>query len=263
MKGKVGMLRNQPHGYSEWYAVVLIDIVVLLLPVVIAASTLFAQHAASGPEEIEWIWQVRPQHPDPKLPNVLLLGDSISRNYFPRVTEKLSGIANVYLMASSATVGDLRLEHQIAEFSDMEGVRFSIVHFNNGMHGWSYSESQYKRAFPGFIHAVHKLVGRHGVLIWATTTPVKTNSVNGPTNGRIDARNAIANSMLHSHGIAIDDQHALMMRHQNRYEDSVHFDASGAELQGDQAAAAIIDALGSRRQRIPRTEQQLCLDESQ
>ena len=74
----------------------------------------------SIPEEIEWTWEVRPPHPDPKLPNVLLLGDSLSRNYFPQVTRDLAGVANVYLMASSTSVGDPRLPHQIREFAAME-----------------------------------------------------------------------------------------------------------------------------------------------
>src|SRR5258708_7992186 len=108
-------------------------------------------------EEIEWTWDVRPQHVDTRLPNVLLLGDSITRNYFPQVTRDLAGIANVYLMASSTSIGDPRLPHQIAEFAEMEKVQFRIVHFNNGMHGWGYSESQYMSAFPQFLHAVRKL----------------------------------------------------------------------------------------------------------
>lgn len=205
----------------------------------------FAQQTAITPEQIEWTWEVRPPQPDPKLPNVLVLGDSISRNYFPIVSEKLSGIANVYLMASSVSVGDGRLERQIREFASMEGVRFAVVHFNNGMHGWDYDEDQYKAAFPGFVRAVRKLATRHGVLIWASTTPVKSDEENGPTNERIDARNAIAASVLQSASIESDDQHALMMQHQDRYDDSVHFDTRGVELQGDQAAALIKAALGS------------------
>jgi hypothetical protein len=46
-------------------------------------------------------------------------------------------------------------------------------------------------------------------------------------------------------GIAIDDQHELMIQHQDHYDDSVHFNARGAELQGDQAADAIKAVLGS------------------
>jgi len=116
----------------------------------ILTSTAFAaQKRISIPEEIEWTWDVRPPHPDTKLPNVLLLGDSISRNYFPEVTKDLAGAANVYLMASSTSVGDPRLPREIREFAAMEHVPFRVVHFNNGMHGWSYTEAQYKAAFPG------------------------------------------------------------------------------------------------------------------
>jgi hypothetical protein len=210
----------------------------LLIP-----TFLLAQRTASIPEEIEWTWEVRPAYPDPKLPNVLLLGDSITRAYFPQVTEDLAHIANVYLMATSASVGDPRLQQQIAEFAAMEGIHFRVVHFNNGMHGWGYSESQYRAAFPDFLRAVRRLVGRDGNVIWATTTPVRPDATFGATNPRVEARNGIATSLVQAVGIAVDDQHALMLHHQDSYEDSVHFNAAGSALQGDQAAATIKEAL--------------------
>ena len=205
--------------------------------------TLYAQPSTSIPEEIEWTWAARPPHPDPKLPNVLLLGDSITRNYFPPVTKNLSGIANVYLLASSTSVGDPRLPRQIEEFSTMEHVRFQVVHFNNGMHGWRYTEAQYKAAFPDFLHSVSKLVASHEALICATTTPVKADATNGATNTRVNERNAIATSLAHATNITIDDQHTLMMQHRDLYQDSVHFNPSGATLQGDQVAETIKAAL--------------------
>lgn len=189
----------------------------------------------------------RPPHPDPKLPNVLLLEDSISRAYFPKVTKDLAGVANLYLMASSTSVGDPRLLRQIAEFSAMEGVRFSVVHFNNGMHGWAYSEEQYKTAFPAFLHAVRKLAGSNGALIWATTTPVRQDATGGANNQRVGARNAIATPLAQAAGILVDDQHALMLSHQDLHEDPVHFNASGSALQGDQAAATIRTALARKQ----------------
>jgi lysophospholipase L1-like esterase len=218
---------------------------VLLVPSFARAAT---QKTASIPEEIEWTWEVRPQHPDPKLPNVLLLGDSISRAYFPQVTKDLSGVANVYLMASSTSVGDPRLPKQIKEFAAMEDVRFTVVHFNNGMHGWAYTEDQYRAAFPDFIHAVKELVGAHGTLIWATTTPVRADATGGATNPRVDARNTIAGSLVQAAGIPVDDQHALMIQHQDLHEDPVHFNTAGASLQGDQAAASIRTALKQSQQ---------------
>jgi hypothetical protein len=154
----------------------------------------------------------RPPHPDPKLPNVLLLGDSISRAYFPKVTKDLAGVANLYLMASTTSVGDPRLLRQMAEFSAMEGVRFSVVHFNNGMHGWAYSEEQYKTPFPAFLHAVRNLAGSNGALIWATTTPVRQDATGGANSQRVGARHAIATPLAQAAGIPVDDQHALCCR---------------------------------------------------
>jgi len=203
------------------------------------SSSVFAV-AQSKPEEIEWTWEVRPQHADSSLPNVLLVGDSISRNYFPQVTRDLKGVANVYLMASSICVGDPRLPEELVSFAKMEGVSFPVVHFNNGMHGWDYSESEYKAGFPAYLAALHQ-IGPGASFIWATTTPVRKNKAPGPTNARIDARNAIA--LMFVHGMTVDDQHALMAKHVDLYQDDVHFNDEGSTIAGDAAAETIRHAL--------------------
>lgn len=206
------------------------------------STIVLAEKPVTIPEEIEWTWEVRPAHPDPNLPNVLLLGDSISRNYFPQVRKNLAGAANVYLMASSASVGDPRLEHQIKEFAETERVRFRVVHFNNGMHGWAYSEAQYKAEFPRFLRAVRSLTDNEGVLIWASTTPVRSDATGAASNPRVEERNRIALAFVKP-GISIDDQFSLMSQHQDLYEDSVHFNPAGAAIQGDHATDMIRSAL--------------------
>src|ERR1700733_11773325 len=197
-----------------------------------------AQDRPSRPEEIEWTWEVRPAHVDSNLPNVLLVGDSITRNYYPEVQRQLDHLANVYLMAISTSVGDPRLSRQLAEFASMEAVHFNVVHFNNGMHGWAYSEADYRAAFPSFLAALHAIAPAAS-FIWATTTPVKVDAVPGPTNTRIDARNSIALTFTKDAGISIDDQHGLMTQHLDQYEDTVHFKTAGAVIQGQQAAQSI------------------------
>jgi hypothetical protein len=201
-----------------------------------------AQEQASKPEEIEWTWEVRPPHPDPKLPNVLLIGDSITRNYYPEVQRQLFSAANVYLFASSACVGDPRLLSQLSEFAAMESVPFRVVHFNNGMHGWIYSEAEYKAGFPDYLARI-RAIAPEAALIWATTTSVKTESAPGPTNARVRERNGIAQAFIRAFNIPIDDQYALMLKHPDRYQDNVHFDAQGAVIQGQQAAQYIRDLL--------------------
>ena len=200
-------------------------------------SALVAQ-SGSLPESIEWTWEVRPEKPSPALPNVLLIGDSITRAYFPQVQKDLEGVANVYLMATSASIGDPRLPLQITEFVKMERVNFRVVHFNNGMHGWAYTEAQYRAGFPSFMHAIRR-ISAHPLLIWATTTPVRADQSSGGSNARIDERNRIAQSFVHEAGITDDDQHALMMMHQDQHADNVHYNEAGAALMGDQAGSAI------------------------
>jgi lysophospholipase L1-like esterase len=204
-----------------------------------AVLPLRAQNPVSIPEEIEWTWEVRPPHPNPNLPNVLLLGDSISRNYFPEVTKDLNGIANVYLFATSTSVGDPRLPKQIEQFARMEHVSFRVVHFNNGMHGWNYTETQYKAAFPALLRSVRRLTGKNGASVWATITPVQDHAFNGATNTRVDARNTIALAIVQGAHVPVDDQHGLMMKHQDLYEDTIHFGPAGAAIMGDQAAETI------------------------
>jgi lysophospholipase L1-like esterase len=171
-----------------------------------------------------------------------LLGDSITRAYYPAVARRLTGKANVYLMATSASVGDPRLPLQIADFATAEAVHFGLVHFNNGMHGWAYTESQYERAFPSFLRAIQD-AAPGARLIWTTTTPVKVEASPGPTNNRIEARNAIAKTFVQKAGVSIDDQHELMMHHLDTFQDNVHFSEDGAEIQAAQAVATIEGAL--------------------
>jgi len=164
------------------------------------------------------------------------------------VQKELAGVANVYLMASSTSVGDPRLLHQMEEFSAAEGVTFSVVHFNNGMHGWEYSEAEYRAAFPAFLAEIRAIAPK-AALIWATTTPVKKETEPGPTNARVAARNAVAETLIKAikpikasemkPGIVTDDQYLLMTKHADLYLDSVHFNDEGAALQGKQAAELI------------------------
>jgi lysophospholipase L1-like esterase len=111
------------------------------------------------------------------------------------------------------------------------------------MHGWGYTETQYKTAFPALLSSVRSLTGKGGRLIWANTTPVKPNAFNGATNPRIEERNAIAQEQVRAAGISIDDQHTLMTEHPDLHEDAVHFGPRGADIMGDHVAASIRAAM--------------------
>jgi lysophospholipase L1-like esterase len=196
-------------------------------------------------EKIEWTYTDRPETADAKLPNVLLVGDSITRAYYKATAEQLKGKANVYYFATSASVGDERLAPQLAEYFRMMDVRFDVVHFNNGMHGWGYTEEEYRRYFPELVTAI-RTGAPGGRLVWASTTPVRKDTPGQSSNARIDARNAIAAELIAKSGITVDDQHALMMEHRDMHSDDVHFTAEGSAIQGAQVAASVLKAMPMR-----------------
>lgn len=205
-----------------------------------------AQERRMVTEKIEWTWTDRPEMPDASLPNVLLVGDSITRAYYPAVAKELAGVANCYLYASATSAGDARLGPQLAEYYGMIKVRFNVVHFNNGMHGWGYTEQEYKRYFPELVTAVRK--GAPGAkLVWASTTPVRKDKEGEATNARVDQRNAIADAIVSAQHIPMDDQHALMMTHQDLHQDDVHFNEEGSGLQGEQVAESVKKLLSASK----------------
>jgi hypothetical protein len=148
----------------------------------------------------------------------------------------------VYLFATSAA-DDRRLPGQLGDYFHMIGVKFVLVHFNNGMHGWGYTEAQYADGLPPMIAAIR--AGAPGAkLIWTTTTPVLKDSITGgATNARIDERNRLAAALMAHEGIPVDDQHALMLPHADLHSGDVHFTPEGSAIQGAQAAQMIRKAI--------------------
>jgi hypothetical protein len=202
-------------------------------------------------EKIEWTWTDRPEAPQPNLPNVLLVGDSITRGYYPAVVKDLADTANVYLFATSCSSGDARLPGQLHDYFNMMDVKFTVVHFNNGMHGWGYTESQYAAGLPGMIAAL-RAGAPQAMLLWASTTPLLHDpvaSADAPTpssNARVDARNHLAAGIMAKEHIVTDDQHALMLQHQDSHSGDVHFTEEGSAIQASQVAQAVRRVLPMR-----------------
>jgi len=216
----------------------------LIFPAAIAQISQTAEHK-SILEKIEWTWADKPDAPDSALPNVLLLGDSITRGYYPEVTKLLAGRANCYLFATSAASGDPRLIHQVDDYFRMMPLKFAVIHFNNGMHGWKYTEATYSSSLPQLVETLQ--AKSHGAkLVWATTTPVHTTDSGGATNPRIDERNVESLRTMQRFHIPIDDQHALMVAHDDLHNGSVHYTEAGSAVQAKQVQQIIEKLLPAR-----------------
>ena len=200
----------------------------------------------SAHESIEWcdIWISHAN--ETNLPRVLLIGDSITRAYYPEVEKRLAGKAYVARLASSAFVSDPALLKQIEMV--LGQYQFEVIHFNNGMHGWQHSEKEYELAFPRFLKTIQEYAPG-AKLVWADTTPLKV-SPNLPagqqaqaTDERVAARNEIALKWVQARGIPEDDLNMPMRGHPELHSDNVHFNDQGIVLQADQVAAQIAKLL--------------------
>jgi lysophospholipase L1-like esterase len=198
--------------------------------------------APASCESIEWcdIWISHAN--ETNLPRVLLIGDSITRDYYPEVEKRLAGKAFVARLATSRFVADPVLLKEIELVLD--GTRFDVIHFNNGMHGWQHSEAEYRKEFSRFLKTI-KAHAPKARLIWATTTPLRDGK--GVTydtgteysNERIAARNAIAAEIVTAQKIPTDDLNAAMRSHPEFHKDNVHFNSQGIQSQAAQVSGEV------------------------
>jgi acyl-CoA thioesterase-1 len=122
---------------------------------------------------------------DPKLPRVLVIGDSISMNYHEAAKEALKGIANYHRNegnAASTTQGVRNLELWLGNYQE-KGFHWDVIQFNHGLHdlkqvydaktdvfgAYSVPIEDYQKNLEKEI-AILKKTGAK--LIWCSTTPV-------------------------------------------------------------------------------------------
>ncbi|HTA29468.1 MAG TPA: SGNH/GDSL hydrolase family protein [Candidatus Cybelea sp.] len=220
----------------------------LLLPLSLAAAfaiNLTAAESKAAPparESIEWcdIWISHAN--ETNLPRVLLIGDSITRDYYPEVEKHLAGKAFVARLATSRFAADPVLLTEIELVLD--GTRFDVIHFNNGMHGWQHSEAEYGKALPKVLRTIRAHAPK-AKLIWATTTPLRDGKgVTYDTHAeysdeRIAARNAIAAEIMTARKIPTDDLNAAVRGHPELHSDNVHFNSQGTQIQAAQVSAEV------------------------
>jgi len=158
---------------------------------------------------------------DPNLPNVLIIGDSISIGYTVDVRKQLKGKADVFRIPSNGQASEFGLKN----LDKWLGTRkWDVIHFNWGLWDIAYrhpdSKSQgHRDKVNGTITAtpeqyrenMEKIVGEleetNAKLIWCATTPVPEGE-DGRKVGDEIAYNRIAAGIMEKHGIETNDLHA-------------------------------------------------------
>ncbi|MBI1319100.1 MAG: SGNH/GDSL hydrolase family protein [Candidatus Hydrogenedens sp.] len=193
-------------------------------------------------ERIEWcdIWFTDAEKD--ALPRVLLIGDSITRGYFPGVESALDGKAYCGRLTTSRSVCDPVFFQELALV--LGQYDFAVIHFNNGLHGWDYTEDEYRAGFQRLVDALREQAPK-AKLICALTTPVQPSGGMADSAPRVAARNAIATEICQSAGIPLDDLHTPAAEHADHFSgDGVHFNEDGKKAQVKLVAEAVAAALG-------------------
>ncbi len=231
----------------SFFSMLLTSAALAALPVISGAQTVIApagRHVVREP--IEWMRLWLPNVGRKDLPQVLLLGDSITQAYYKDVAADLKGKAYVGYFTSSLSVGDPMLPKQIALI--LRNYRFDVIHFNNGLHGKGYTEKEYARYFPQYVRTIQD--NANGAkLIWTTSTPVrrgKDMSEFAPWTRRVIARNKIADAYVRKERIPIDDLYAAVLHHPEYYlgVDGTHPNQEGRAAEARDVTASILKVLG-------------------
>ncbi len=217
---------------------------ILLIPLLVIGRLVSAEEPIR--ERIEWadIWVTNADKDD--LPRVLLVGDSITRGYFDAVEKRLAGKAYGARLATSKCVADPTFLDEVQLL--LKQYRFAVIHFNNGLHGFGYTEEQYRLGLVELMATFQKHAP-NAKLLWASSTPIrKRENLQEISDGteRVQARNEIAAELMKERSVPVDDLYGLVEQHPDWFSgDGVHFNEKGREVEAQQVAEAILSCLSA------------------
>lgn len=192
---------------------------------------------------------------NPSLPNILLIGDSISAGYEKQVKQALAGKANVIKNAGNAEWTGTGIKKIDSYLGD---TKWDIIHFNWGLwdiYGWQYDNEE--RSPEAYAKRLDQLVTRMkktgAKLIWATTTPAcpgpeqtmlkrfKKEVVITPEQQAKYSQASL--EVMKKHGVEINDLYQHILPTLDQYTiapDDVHFNDSGS----GHLAKKVVEVLG-------------------
>jgi len=202
-----------------------------------------------------------PVQDDPKLPRVLLIGDSISIGYTVPVQQSLKGKANVHRIPVNGGYSSYGLANIKQWLGDG---RWDVIHFNWGI--WdthtldstgailsaedeAVKEGKIRATIAQYQENLNKIIDimepTGARLIWATTTPMTCRK--GERFRLTDRYNTAAASVMRSRLIETDDLCTLIRPHlsEMQSDDGCHFTEQGYDYLGKQVAERISAALSS------------------
>ncbi len=195
------------------------------------------------------------------LPNVLLLGDSISIGYMIDVRKALDGVANVYRPATNCGPTTNGVKSIDAWIGDR---KWDVIHFNFGLHDLKYIgkngdviadvnlptshiQVPIDEYAANLKQIAEKLKATGATVIWRETTPVPQGAV-GRVPGDAKRYNEVAAKVMKEvGGIETDPMYEFALAHSGLQQKAdVHYSAEGSKKLAEQVASVIRDALNKK-----------------
>jgi GDSL-like Lipase/Acylhydrolase family len=196
-----------------------------------------------------------PIEADPALPDVLLIGDSISIGYTLPVRELLAGEANVHRIPENGgptTRGLAQIDKWLGDR------KWDVIHFNWGLHDLKYVDDKAQLASPDTGHQqvpleeyeanltrlIERLQQTGAKLIWCSTTPVPEGAA-GRVPGDEVKYNEAAARVMDKHGIPTDDLNSFASDRVEKIQRpaNVHFTPEGSRTLAEEVVRHIRKAL--------------------
>lgn len=191
------------------------------------------------------------------LPRVLIVGDSISIGYTPRVRRLLDGKANVHRPNTNCRWSAYGAEHIDEWVGDL---KWDVVHFNFGLWDW-YGWSQPVKATPeSYAKSLDTIVTKlkaktDAALIFGVTTPPCI----GPekkvkfvvSEDRAKEFNDAAIAVMKKHGVKINNLYDVIGEDREKYqkgEDDVHYNDAGRDRLAKAVAEKIEATVNTKRE---------------
>jgi hypothetical protein len=193
-------------------------------------------------------WSFEPAtNPNPSLPRVLLIGDSICIGYKANVIAALAGKANVDVWPHPMFQSE-KLNQALVK--TLQHDPYDVVHVNLGLHGVAEGRIKpgtYEPLTRQFIQIIRDAMPKVKI-IWANTTqftlkgkPTELDPVKHPT---VLEHNRMAAKLMAELNIPVNDFYGLLI---DKLElgrgDTVHWTPPAYKILGDKATASIVQAV--------------------
>ncbi len=194
-------------------------------------------------ERIEWCDVWVPEADKEALPRVLLVGDSITRGYYNAVTKNLASRAYVARLTTSRSVCDPLF---LAELKPVvEGYKWAVIHFNNGIHGQRYNDQEYEAGLKKAIEYLRQAAPEAKLILVLSTPPAPKAAQK--EKELIVRRNEIVKKLAKQYKLPVDDLYTPMHGRADIYRDRYHFKRPAILEQGKLVADVIKELLQNKQ----------------